>query len=911
MASFAKQYADWVIHPENERETGQLIKLAAKRFLSDLERDDIYFDEAEAVRMCEMCESNLCQWEGDFIGEPLKFQPWQRFHLEQVYGWIRKDTGTRRFNEVYIQIAKKNGKALDINTMIPTPKGWRTMLEINQGDFVFDESGKPVRVKWASEVMHKESFELSFYGGAKIVASGDHLWSGETNDWRKQKNFVSKRISKTVDTNFLFNHYQNKIGGHNIVHVPNCKPVEYSLKNLPIHPYVFGVWLGDGNSNAPQFTCGDPVLVDYIRDYGYEVTASNAKRKSTAINYRLGKKFEIQPILRKLNVINNKHIPRDYLQGSVDQRMELLRGLMDTDGTVSKSGQCTYTGINRVLVNGVFELCLSLGIKATITDKIARCQTGATVKCYNVNFFETRPVFKLERKLARLRKKLNERSSFRTIRSVQAIGKRYVKCISVENESHLYLAGEHFIPTHNSTEAAGVMVDHVFFDPKVNTPKCFTAANNIDQARIAVNMAGKIIEGSPSFYEMLNEEKLIKLMHYGENILGVINEENNGFIKAFSKETGDKTKKTAGGKHGVNASLGVVDEFGMSPDHGASGPIKTSMASRRERLMFYITTAGYNMDGPCYKELRRVGIQVLEGTVIKDNYLPIIYEIDPPKNEKGEDQEITLQWLLENEWCWKQANPNLDVSVVRDFLRESLKDAIQYGGPIASDTLTLNFNMWINSPDVFISADVWNKNNYGLEIEEGSECYAGLEVAPSGELSAFALVFPGEKVKVKMIYFMSEEAMKQNEFYRDNKDLILVDPGNEVEVEVAVNWLTEAVGKYYMHSFGFPSTHKNNSIVQAFMKQGFIGNPIGQALGQIATPTEEWRKMLNAGEVDHGGDPILSWQNSNCLADRKEQGSRIHKNGKVLGIYACINAVAQWRTVEADGINAPIGIIYV
>jgi phage terminase large subunit-like protein len=560
----AKQYADWVLDPANERETGRLIKLAAKRFLSDLERDDIYFDEVEACRMPEMCEANLCQWEGDFIGEPLKFQPWQRFHLEQIYGWIRKDTGTRRFNEVYIQIAKKNGK---------------------------------------------------------------------------------------------------------------------------------------------------------------------------------------------------------------------------------------------------------------------------------------------------------------------------------------------------STEAAGVMVDHVFFETKVNTPKCFTAANNIDQARIAVNMAGRIIEGSESFYDMLHKEKLIKLMHYGDNILGVINEENNGFIKAFSKETGDKTKKTAGGKHGVNASLGVVDEFGMSPDHGASGPIKTSMASRRERLMFYITTAGYNMDGPCYKELRKVGIQVLEGTVIKDNYLPIIYEIDPPKNEKGEDQEITLQWLLDNEWCWKQANPNLDVSVVRDFLRESLKDAIQYGGPIASDTLTLNFNMWINSPDVFIAADVWNKNAHGLEIESGAECYGGLEIAPSGELSAFCLLFPGEIVKVKMIYFMSEEAMKQNEFYKDNKELILVDPGNEVEVDVAVNWLFDEAQKYYMHSFCYPNELKNNSIVQGLTKMGYTGNPISQALGPIASPTEEWRKLLNAGKVDHGGDPILAWQNSHCQAIKKEKGSRIEKHSKVLAPYACINAFAQWKTISAGETN--------
>jgi phage terminase large subunit-like protein len=109
----ALQYANWVLDPANDRETGRLIKLAAQRFLNDLKREDIYFDEKEAVRMCDMCEANLVQWEGDFEGVPIRFEPWQRFHLEQVFGWIRKDTGTRRFDEVFVQIAKKNGKSTE------------------------------------------------------------------------------------------------------------------------------------------------------------------------------------------------------------------------------------------------------------------------------------------------------------------------------------------------------------------------------------------------------------------------------------------------------------------------------------------------------------------------------------------------------------------------------------------------------------------------------------------------------------------------------------------------------------------------------------------------------------------------------------------------------------------------------
>lgn len=565
----AHQYATWVLDPDNVRETGRLIKLAAQRFLNDLKRDDIYFDEVEAVKIVDMCEANLLQWEGDWEGLPMKFEPWQRFHLEQMYGWIRKGTGTRRFNEVYVQIAKKNGK---------------------------------------------------------------------------------------------------------------------------------------------------------------------------------------------------------------------------------------------------------------------------------------------------------------------------------------------------STESAAVMLGHVFFDEKVNTPKVFTAANNQDQAKICVNMAGQMIKASPAFACLIDQKDGIQLGNYLENVTEVINRENNGFIKSFSKETSDSTAKTSGGKHGINASLGVVDEFGMSPDHGASKSIKTSMASRRERLMFYITTAGYNLEGPCFTELRAVGIKVLEGSLIKDNYLPIIYEIDPPKNEKGEDDKITVQWLKSNEWAWRQANPNLDKSVQREFLRETIEDAITYGGKTETDGLTLNFNVWMHSPQVWIPADVWDKNAFGLPIEDGESCYAGIEVGSSGECIAVALLFPGEITKVKMLFILAEDSLKFNEFYRDNKASFILDPGNEVDNDLAVQWIIAEFQRYNLHSFAFPTTHKNNSIIQGLIKNGYQGNPISQGMSGIANPTSEWEKLVRAVKVDHGNNQVLKWMNSNCMAVKKESGTRVEKNGKVLGIYACINAVAQWKTVDANGINS-IGIL--
>ena len=445
---------------------------------------------------------------------------------------------------------------------------------------------------------------------------------------------------------------------------------------------------------------------------------------------------------------------------------------------------------------------------------------------------------------------------------------------------------------------------HLLADTRIKTPKIFVGANNEEQAKLCVNITGKVIEQSPALYELV-EDETVRLFRYKENIINIVHEERDGFIKALSKETGDRTSKTAGGKHGINPSLGIIDEYGMAQDDNLMTTIQSAQAGREEPFILVITTAGYFLPGPCYQKLRKTGIGILEGTMTDDTYLPLIYEIDPPAGG-----EITIDWLLANEQVWVQANPNIDVSVFRHFLRNELIAAKNEGGSKEVSVMTLNFNRWMEAAEVFIPTDVWNKNAHGLEIEPGTECYGGIEVAPSGELSAFALLFPGEIVKIKLLYMSAEEALKLHDFYRDNKDFIKLDPGNVLDNEVAIDWIKEEIQKYYMHSFCFAKPQENNSIVQGLIKEGYQGNPISQGLSGIANATDEWEKLLRAGQVEHFNNPILKWQNSNCLAVRKEQGTRLEKNGKVLGIWACIDALAQWKSVEANGLGE-LGIVYI
>jgi phage terminase large subunit-like protein len=469
-----------------------------------------------------------------------------------------------------------------------------------------------------------------------------------------------------------------------------------------------------------------------------------------------------------------------------------------------------------------------------------------------------------------------------------------------------------------STMCAGEIDYHLIANERVNTPKVFTAANNEDQAKICVNMAGRIIERSPELAELVDDD-VIRLFNYKDNITEIVHREKDGFVKAFSKESSDKKSKTAGGKHGVNASLGIVDEFGMSPDHGASKPIKTSMASRREGLMLYITTAGFNMDGPCYRELRDIGIKVLEGTVIKDNYLPVIFEIDPPIGEDGKPGKITVQWLLDHPEVWRQATPNLGVSVNPEFLKEMLDDAKTYGGTTEVEVLTLNFNMWVDSPEVFIPADVWTKNHHADISEkdlEGRDCYGGLELISGKHLNCFSLIFPDVKgyTVIRPIFWMPDEFINSRETdqYKNWKDKFIHSfIGNVSENDLVIELLLQEIGRFNMHSFAFKKGTEHSDIVQALIKSGLQGNPISHGYQGISTPTLAWEEMLTAGQIEHFNNPVLAWMNSNCMAQRKDNDLRLEKSGsRVVGIYASINALAQWKTIEAEGGSAEIGILY-
>lgn len=400
----------------------------------------------------------------DSIGKPGRVTPTPWVDLNQLLGGWRPGA-------LYVVGARPaTGKALALDTPIPTPTGWTTMGAINVGDSVLSLDGKPTLVTHATEVMTgHDCYRVTFSDGAQIVADADHQWATETRASRKAA-CAAKRCPHTspfareqrraypcvVTTRELAATVRTKNGRSNHT-LPDVLPLDLPDADLPLDPYVLGYWLGDGDSNGPVLTVWERDA-DHVRAAlkraGYFTTETS---QSSCVRIR----FSTTPIrrggnhgdsgaarLRSLGVLHNKHIPATYLRASYAQRLDLLRGVLDSDGTVGKTGQVEHVTVNRPLADSIVELARTLGVRPTVTCKRVDGRNEEHSTAYLVHGMFRREHMTLARKADRL--PVSRRNLHRLVTAVDPVESVPVRCIQVAAEDHLYLAGEHMVPTHNS-----------------------------------------------------------------------------------------------------------------------------------------------------------------------------------------------------------------------------------------------------------------------------------------------------------------------------------------------------------------------------------------------------------------------------------------------------------------------------
>ena len=350
-------------------------------------------------------------------------------------------------------LPRQSGKALSLDTPIPTPSGWTTMGDIQVGDTILSNTGVPTTVTFATEVMNNHAcYEVEFDNGETIIADAEHLWKVNTSNWsNKSKILTTEEIKKYKDTHSLDQGF----------YIDITEPVQYEYKSLPIHPYILGLWIGDGYSGDGRYvqsTIDNIEMVQYISETGYKVTEPSINSTNSERRNIVG----LRTLLNKNNLLKNKHIPSDYMFSSIEQRLELLRGLMDTDGSCTKKGNCEFYQKNFELIDQVRTILSSLGIKSRCSCKIINGVNYYTLKFSTTKYI----VFKLKRKVERqLLCKGHVKNTRIYITKLTKTNSVPVRCIQVDNDEHMFLCGKTMIPTHNTTCASAYLLWYAMFHP--------------------------------------------------------------------------------------------------------------------------------------------------------------------------------------------------------------------------------------------------------------------------------------------------------------------------------------------------------------------------------------------------------------------------------------------------------------
>lgn len=760
---------------------GEDVVNSCKRFLADLKREDLEFRTAMPDAACGIMEGMMVHRKGEsldgtpLLGKPFKLEDWEVFIVYNLLGFYWAGTEKRRYNEAFIMVARKNGKALALDTDIPTPDGWRKMADIHPGDYVFGKDGKPVRVLIESEIFHKPMYAITFEDGEVIKASADHIWTVQTKKsrrafresaWRsairckqeyRENNGWFDISTEAMSKDFTYVRPNGK-GMEFKYRVPMASPVEYPEAELPIHPYVLGVWLGDGTSSDTNVTCSDSdkdEMMRLVEECGHTCKWHKYTNRAGCFGIDKGHKGRQNPLrdtLRKLGVFENKHIPEVYMRSSVEQRMELIRGLMDTDGFCEKRGQCEFSQKDEAFIDQFRELLASLGIKSSKREKTIRCN-GKDCRAFSVLFYcdKTNPCFKLQRKKERLKDKLAPRMKAKSIVSIEPIPVEPSKCIAVDSADHLYLCGRSYTATHNTSFIAALSFAVAIIQRKSGST-IYVVAAALKQALESFNF-------------------LIFSLQY-KKVIDKFDVKNNSFehsIKYMFTKNGRPDgsieiqimASNPDSQDSFNCNFAIADEVAAYRKPAQYNRFKEAMKSYTNKLMIGITTAGDNINSFGHGQME-YSCKVAAGIVTDDTHFSFVARADQDKNGNVD---------FTNPIQHRKANPNYGVTIrPEDILQESMQ---ALNNPQQrKDFLSRSLNIYTASMKAWFDIEEFRASDrkYKWTLKELAKLpidwYGGADLSRQYDLTAAALFgqYQGVDIIITHAFFpVTQAAVKAEE----------------------------------------------------------------------------------------------------------------------------------------------------
>ena len=434
------------------------------------------------------------------------------------------------------------------------------------------------------------------------------------------------------------------------------------------------------------------------------------------------------------------------------------------------------------------------------------------------------------------------------------------------------------------SELAAAVALYLLYADNEPSAEVYGAAADRQQASIVFDVAKQMVEMSPALM------KRSKLMAATKRI---VNYGNAGYYQVLSAEVG--------GKHGFSVSGLVFDEIHTQPNRQLYDVLtKGSSDARQNPLHFIITTAGNDRHSIAY-ELHTKAVDILEGRRVDPTFYPVVYGL--------KDDE---DW--EDEANWYKVNPSLGYTVDIERLRDAYREAKQN----PADEITfkwLRMNMWVSSTTAWIPDAIYMRGNEPIDMDalEGRDCYAGLDLSSTGDITALVLMFPprnmDEKYIVLPFFWVPEDTIprrvKANSVPYDvweKQGHILATEGNVIHYDFIEKFIYDLAEKYHILEIAVDRWNATQ-MIQNLEGEGFTIVPFGQGFSSMSAPTKEFYRLLMEGQIIHGGHPVLRWMAGNVVIDTDPAGNikvtKAKSKEKIDGIVAAIMALD--RCIRQEG----------